>query len=144
MTLACEISDEIVPRVLNECLCEYIRLICPYLEDSINRMRDKESDQAENIAGCTKIMIAVANNLYKCAETTEKLKRFIEGLRNKTSAEDKIENEKCVSTESLSSKNKLGSLQQHKHLDRKMQNIVQNLKSQKFISDYKYFHHYFH
>lgn len=32
MTLACEISDEIVPRVLNECLNEYIRLICPHLE----------------------------------------------------------------------------------------------------------------
>uniref|UniRef100_A0A1I8ETW6 Uncharacterized protein n=1 Tax=Wuchereria bancrofti TaxID=6293 RepID=A0A1I8ETW6_WUCBA len=33
MTLACEISDEIVPRILNECLNEYIRLICPHLEE---------------------------------------------------------------------------------------------------------------
>lgn len=32
MTLACEISNEIVVRVLNECLNEYIKHICPQLE----------------------------------------------------------------------------------------------------------------
>ncbi|VDN24380.1 unnamed protein product [Gongylonema pulchrum] len=85
MTLAREISDEIVPRVLNECLHEYIRLIS-HVEGKrgnfIIELRNKGLDQREHTLEYTKTMIAMANNLDLCAESTEKFKKYIEGMAN--------------------------------------------------------------
>ncbi|KAM3718729.1 Exocyst complex component [Dirofilaria immitis] len=57
MNLACEISNEIVPYVLNECLNEYIRLICPRLKDSIIELKNKEIYAKECSEEHTKIMV---------------------------------------------------------------------------------------
>ncbi|CAG9540429.1 unnamed protein product [Cercopithifilaria johnstoni] len=58
MTLACEISDEIVPQVLNECLNEYIRNICPQLEESIIELKNKKGMyQKEQNEEYIKIMV---------------------------------------------------------------------------------------
>ncbi|VDK61373.1 unnamed protein product [Gongylonema pulchrum] len=64
MTLAREISDEIVPHFIIE-------------------LRNKGLDQREHTLEYTKTMvIAMANNLDLCAESTEKFKKYIEGMAN--------------------------------------------------------------
>ncbi|MCP9262321.1 Exocyst complex component 3 [Dirofilaria immitis] len=100
MNLACEISDEIVPYVLNECLNEYIRLICPRLKDSIIELKNKEIYAKECSEEHTKIMnnlyhhhyyhhhhhhhhhhynvkMTIANNLDMLTDSTGKLEKYI-------------------------------------------------------------------
>uniref|UniRef100_A0AAF5RWI3 Exocyst complex component Sec6 n=6 Tax=Wuchereria bancrofti TaxID=6293 RepID=A0AAF5RWI3_WUCBA len=125
MTLACEISDEIVPRILNECLNEYIRLICPHLEGSINELKNKGMYQKEQNDEYIKIMITIANNLDMFADSIDKLKKYIEGMRNESLKWNEIQNQKRISIISQSSNDTSSiSKQKQKCFNRKMQGAI--------------------
>ncbi|KAK6104750.1 Exocyst complex component Sec6 family protein [Brugia pahangi] len=124
MTLACEISDEIVPRILNECLNEYIRLICPHLEDSINELKNKGTYQKEQNDEYIKIMITIANNLDMFADSIDKLKKYIEGMRNESLKWNEIQKQKRISIISQSANETFICKQKQKCFNRKMQGAI--------------------
>ncbi|VDK78779.1 unnamed protein product [Onchocerca ochengi] len=124
MTLACEISDEIVPRVLNECLNEYIRLICPQLKDSIIELKSNEMHQKEYSEEYTTIMISIANNLNMFADSVEKLEKYIEGMGDQSFIWKRIQNRKRISTISQSLSDSTVDKQKEKRLNRKMQGAI--------------------
>uniref|UniRef100_A0A0R3RLE4 MIF4G domain-containing protein n=1 Tax=Elaeophora elaphi TaxID=1147741 RepID=A0A0R3RLE4_9BILA len=121
MTLACEISDEIVPRVLNECLKEYIRHICPHLEDSIIELKNKVIARKEENEDYIKIMITIANNLDMFADSIGKLEKYLERVEKKPFKWTRIRNRKRISIISQSSIDASTSKLKEKCLSRKMQ-----------------------
>ncbi|VDO82276.1 unnamed protein product [Onchocerca flexuosa] len=105
MTLACEISDEVVPH-------------------SIIELKSKEIHEKEHNEEYTTIMMSIANNLNMFADSTEKLEKYIDGMGDESFIWNRIQNRKRISTISQSLSDTTVDKQKEKRLNRKMQGIV--------------------
>ncbi|VBB35385.1 unnamed protein product, partial [Acanthocheilonema viteae] len=123
--------DEIVPRVLNECLNEYIKHICPYLEESVVELKNKGVHQKEQNEEYIKIMMTIANNLDMFADSIGKLEKYIERV-----GDDELLNWKRIGNQKrisiilqASTDDAITGKQKQKYFSRKMQGAIHGAMS---------------